>query len=132
MQDLENPLPEASTSPNLSASRPDSSRFLPLLLILFAGSGCAALIYEIVWYQMLQLAIGSTAISMGFLLAAFMGGLGIGSIGWPRLERYAHAHPLRIYAALEAGIGVLGLLVLVGIPLVERAYIAGFQSGMSN
>ena len=42
--------------------RSESSRYLPLLLLLFAGSGCAALIYEIVWYQMLQLAIGSTSI----------------------------------------------------------------------
>ena len=61
-----------------------SSRFLPLLLVLFAASGCSALIYEIVWYQMLQLAIGSTAVSLGFLLASFMGGLCIGSIALPR------------------------------------------------
>ncbi len=31
-------------------SNPNPARFLPLLLILFAGSGCSALIYEIVWY----------------------------------------------------------------------------------
>lgn len=132
MQDLQGPFPDTSNFSSAAVSRRDASRFLPLLLILFAGSGCAALIYEIVWYQMLQLAVGSTAVSMGFLLAAFMGGLCLGSIGWPRLERYAHAHPLRIYAALEAGIGILGLLVPVITPLVERAYIAGFQSGLSN
>ena len=132
MQDPQSRLPDASTSSSSPASRRDASRFLPLLLVLFAGSGCAALIYEIVWYQMLQLAVGSTAVSMGFLLSAFMGGLCLGSIGWPRLERYAHAHPLRIYAALEAGIGILGLLTLAITPLVERAYIAGFQSGLSN
>src|ERR1017187_2496379 len=34
-------------------------RHLPLLLVLFAGSGCSALIYEIVWYQLLQLVIGA-------------------------------------------------------------------------
>ena len=50
----------------------DATRYLPLLLILFAGSGCSALIYETVWYQLLQLAIGSTAVSLGFLLATFM------------------------------------------------------------
>jgi hypothetical protein len=31
-----------------------SRRFHPALLLLFAGSGCSALIYEIVWYQLLQ------------------------------------------------------------------------------
>ena len=45
---------------------------LPLLL-LFAASGCAALIYEIVWFQLLQLVIGSSAVSLGLLLAAYMG-----------------------------------------------------------
>jgi len=41
-----------------------SHRFFPLLVVLFAGSGCAALIYEIVWFQMLQLVIGSSAVDL--------------------------------------------------------------------
>src|SRR5438105_2600832 len=61
--------------------RAHASGYLPLLLLLFAASGCSALIYETVWYQTLQLAIGSTAVSLGFLLATFMGGLCLGSIG---------------------------------------------------
>ena len=69
----------SSVSPS---ARFDASRFLVVLLVLFAGSGCSALIYEIVWYQLLQLAIGSTTVSLGFLLATFMGGLCIGSIGF--------------------------------------------------
>src|ERR1700730_18969305 len=85
------------------------SRFLPLLLILFAGTGCAGLIYEIVWFQLLQLVIGSTAISLGVLLTAFMGGLAIGSIALPRL-RSARAHPLRTYASVELGVALLGLI----------------------
>jgi len=32
---------------------------LVLLVLLLAGSGCAALIYEIVWFQLLQMVIGS-------------------------------------------------------------------------
>src|SRR6202789_1324140 len=134
-QEFQAPPTSFSSSSALAASNApstDASRFLPILLILFAGSGCAALIYEIVWYQMLQLAIGSTAVSMGFLLAAFMSGLCLGSIGWPRLSRYAQVHPLKVYAALEAGIGLLGVLVLFGVPYIDRAYILGFQSGLSN
>ncbi len=111
---------------------PRPSRFLPLLLVLFAASGCSALIYEIVWYQMLQLAIGSTAVSLGFLLASFMGGLCIGSLGLPRYldRRNSGMHPLRIYAALEVGIGLLGIVVLYGIPLVDRVYVAGAEHGL--
>ena len=62
-----------------SASTP---RFLPLLVVLFVGSGCAALIYEVVWFQLLSLVIGSNAISMGVLLATFMGGMCAGSLSW--------------------------------------------------
>ena len=100
-----------------------------LLLLLFAGSGCSALIYEIVWFQLLQLAIGSTTVSVGFLLAAYMGGLCLGSLGLPRL-RAARRHPLRVYAALEAGIALFGALELVLIPIIGRVYFAGAASGL--
>jgi spermidine synthase len=105
-----------------------AARSLPLLLVLFAASGCSALIYEIVWYQLLQLAIGSTAISLGFLLAAYMGGLCAGSLALRRVE--PKRHPLRIYAALELGIAAFAALALSGIPLAGRIYIAGAEHGM--
>ena len=116
-----------STEPRASSGF-DASPYFPLLLVLFAASGCSALIYEIVWYQLLQLAIGSTSISLGFLLAAYMGGLCLGSIGLPRLR--TTRHPLQIYAFLELGIAALGLLVLAGLPLVARVYVAGAEHGV--
>ena len=104
---------------------------LPVILVLFSLSGCAALIYEIVWYQLLQLAIGSTQVSLGILLAAFMGGLTIGSLMLPRFTRPAQ-NPLRIYAALELGIGICGLLVFWVMPWISQAYFAGASSGLSG
>src|SRR3954466_7507947 len=100
---------------------PDRASLLPLLLVLFVGSGCAALIYEVVWLQLLQLVIGSPALSVGVLLATFMGGMCGGSLMLPRLVS-ERRHPLRVYALLELGIGVIGLAVLFGIPYVEQAY----------
>jgi spermidine synthase len=100
-----------------------------LLVLLFAASGCSALIYEIVWYQMLELAIGSTAVSLGFLLATFMGGLCLGSLALPRL-RLAGRHPLHVYAALEGGIGLLAILVMLALPLIDRVYVAGAEHGL--
>ena len=100
-----------------------------LLLLLFAGSGCSALIYEIVWYQLLQLAIGSTAVSLGILLATFMGGLCIGSYLLPRYLPRTRMHPVMVYAVIEAGIALFGLLQLVLIPLIDDLYVAGAQSG---
>ena len=105
-----------------------AQRYMPLLILLFAGSGCSALIYEIVWFQLLQLAIGSTSVSLGILLATYMGGLCIGSLALPRLR--LTQHPLKVYAALEAGIAVLGLLVMGAIPLVNHVYIAGSALGL--
>jgi spermidine synthase len=99
-------------------NQPSADRFLPLLLILFAGSGCSALIYEIVWYQLLQLVIGSTTVALGILLAIFMGGLCIGSLALPRLH-VSGQHPLRLYAWLEVGIAACGLLVLAAIPVLS-------------
>jgi spermidine synthase len=98
-------------------------RFLPVLLLLFVGSGCAALIYEVVWFQLLQLVIGSSAVSMGVLLGTFMGGMCLGSFLLPRYVRRG-LHPLRVYAFLELGIGVFGLLILFGMPLLNTIYAA--------
>ena len=112
-------------------SAQSSPRFLAACLLLFAGSGCAALIYEIVWFQLLQLVIGSSAVSLGLLLAAYMGGLCVGSLALPRLVP-ARANPLRVYAALELGIGVFGFVALLGVPLVGRIYAAGALSGLAG
>jgi spermidine synthase len=116
---------EVATAPSRNASR-----FLPLLLLLFAGSGCSALIYEIVWYQLLQLVIGSTAISLAVLLATFMGGLCLGSILLPRMDVARRNHSLKVYAGIELGIGVCGILVLFGMPLVDGLYVAAVGHGL--
>src|SRR6266852_2532505 len=71
-----------------------SRRYRPALFLLFVGSGCAALIYEIVWFQLLQLVIGSSSLSLGILLGTFMGGMCLGSLLFPRMIS-ARRHPLR-------------------------------------
>jgi spermidine synthase len=104
-----------------------ASAYLAPMLLLFVGSGCAALIYEVVWFQLLQLTIGSSAVSMGVLLGTFMGGMCLGSYVLPRYIG-RDAHPLRVYAYLEIGIGLCGLLLLWGMPLVNSIY-AGIGGG---
>lgn len=110
----------------------DHSRFglLPWLLPLFAASGCSALIYEIVWFQLLQLVIGSSAVSISVLLGSFMGGMCIGSLLLPRLVATGR-NPLRVYALLECLLGVIGLAVLFGMPALDRAYGAIAGVGLS-
>ncbi len=106
-----------------------TSPFLPILL--FVGSGAAALIYEVVWQQMLQLVIGSSTVSLGVLLGTFMGGMCLGSLLAPRLLS-PRWHPLRVYAALEIAIGISGVLLLWGMPLVTRVYAATGGQGAAG
>src|SRR5688572_21746999 len=121
---------EGSTeATSIRATVSPADRFLPLLVLLFIGSGCAALIYEIVWFQLLSLIVGSSAISLGVLLATFMGGMCIGSISLSRFVS-ASKHPLRVYALLEAGIGVFGLAVLWLLPWVGGLYTSLGGPGM--
>lgn len=118
-----------SAIPAVPAERLQASNpFLPILLLLFAGSGCSALIYEVVWYQLLQLVIGSTAVSLGVLLATFMGGLCLGSFAWPRLVSNRR-HPLKVYAWIELGIGICGLVALFGMPLIDHLYTSAVGHG---
>src|SRR5437773_5643280 len=112
-----------------SASVLASRRVLPLLLFLFVGSGCSALIYEIVWFQLLELVIGSSTISLGILLGTFMGGMCLGSLLFPRFISRIH-HPLRVYALMELSIGIIGLAILFGMPLVAGVYTASAGSGL--
>lgn len=105
------------------------TRYLPLLLALFVGSGCSALIYEVVWLQLLQLVIGSSAASLAVLLGTFMGGMCLGSLALPRFIS-AREHPLKVYASLELGTGIFGFAVLFGMPLIQNLYTASIGHGM--
>jgi spermidine synthase len=114
-----------------SESPSASQRFLPLLTLLFVGSGCSALIYEIVWLQSLQLVIGSSAVSLGVLLGTFMGGMCLGSLVLPRVVS-TRRHPLRIYALIELGIGLAGIALLFGMPHVDQLYATHVKPGLAS
>jgi spermidine synthase len=93
-----------------------------LLRILFLVSGCAALIYEVIWFHLLRLVIGASALSVGIVLASFMGGMFLGSL---LCARYVppEKNPIRVYAFLEIGIGAFGLLMPIILPAVKLVYI---------
>ncbi len=118
-----------TSNPEVWSSR--SQRVLPLLLVLFIGSGCSALIYEVVWLQSLQLVIGSSALSLGVLLGTFMGGMCLGSLVLPRIVS-ARRHPLRVYALIELGIGLAGMAILLGMPYIDRLYAAHVSPGPAS
>jgi spermidine synthase len=115
----------------MSTAVPPPRRPLSVLLLLFVGSGAAALVYEIVWFETLQLVIGATGISLGVLLGTFMGGMFLGSLLLPKVVPL-RAHPLRVYAAIEAGIGVVAVLLHFTMPLVSHAYVSMVPLGLPS
>ncbi|MBW2541165.1 MAG: fused MFS/spermidine synthase [Deltaproteobacteria bacterium] len=99
------------------------SRHFALLLLFFVASGCAALIYEVVWFHLLRLVVGASAVSLAIVLTSYMGGMCIGSLAFPRWVSPNYS-PLRVYAYLEAAIAVLGILLLALLPLIGKLYLA--------
>src|ERR1700747_1600597 len=112
---------EESGYGNTRATNRSGDQWLVVMLLLFIGSGCAALIYEIVWFQMLELFVGSSSVSTAVLLGTFMGGMCLGSFLLPRIVS-PDRHPLRVYALMEVSIGAIGLVLILVMPLVGRVY----------
>ena len=99
-------------------------------LILFAVSGAAALIYEVVWTRLLTLYLGHGLAAASAVLAAFMGGLAAGAGAAGRTAgRFTPARALRVYAGLEIAIAILAVLLpfaLIAVrPLLAVAYADG-------
>jgi spermidine synthase len=90
------------------------------LALLFACSGAAGLVYQIVWVREFGNVFGNTIHSAALVIAVFMCGLGAGSYlagRWAdRHYRDAPDRLLRAYAVVEAGIAGLALAVSVLLP----------------
>jgi spermidine synthase len=112
-------------------SESGGGKYFPALLLLFVGSGCAALVYEVVWFHILRLTIGATTVSIGVLLASFMGGMCAGSLLFPLIVS-ARFHPLRVYAVLEIAIGALGVVLLFALPVIGNVYAESVGYGSAG
>jgi spermidine synthase len=74
-------------------------------------SGLTALVYQLVWTRLLGLSFGTTTEAIATVLAVFFGGLALGN--WLAARALVRlSRPLRVYAALEFGIGAWALASL--------------------
>ena len=101
------------TGKSYATGRTYIDKIRPFLFIAFFISGANGLIFEIIFRRLLHLSLGVTHYSVGIVLTVFMAGLGIGSLIFGKI---ADRTPklLLIYGLLEAGIGVLGI-ILIGL-----------------
>src|ERR1700682_6334866 len=92
-----------------------------LVAACFILSGATGLIYEVLWARMLGLVFGGTTLAVSTVLAAFMGGLALGSTIAGRTAARL-VKPLRAYGLMEIGIAAYALLVPLLFRLVDYAY----------
>ncbi len=106
---------------------------LTLLLLAFAVSGFAAMVYQVIWTRMLTLMIGSSTYAFSLIVTAFILGIGIGSMALSRfIDRredlffgFALAE-LVIAASAVAIVFVFGKLPFVIVEIIDR-YKASFS-----
>ena len=113
-----------------SAARQQSVAYTqPAILLIgvcFVFSGATGLIYEVLWARMLGLVFGATTLAVSTVLAAFMGGLALGSALSGRFASRVR-RPLSAYGWLEIGIAIYAVLVPFLFRWVDDLYVLIWQ-----
>lgn len=92
-----------------------------LMGVCFVLSGATGLIYEVLWARMLGLVFGATTFAISAVLAAFMGGLALGSALAGKLAARIR-RPFRFYGLLEIGIALYALAVPLLFRWIDSIY----------
>ncbi len=105
-----------------SLAQPTPRWLLPLLLLLFFGSGACALVYQVMWLRLLALVFGVTVYAASTVLAGFMAGLGLGSFVAGRLAVRIQ-RPLAAFGLAEILIGITAFLSPLLLDALTRLWI---------
>lgn len=81
-----------------------------ILAILYFLSGLTSLAYEVLWARMLSLQFGVSIFGVVLTIAAFMIGLGLGSLAGLKWAKLCN-RPLLLFALLEVSIALYALLL---------------------
>lgn len=96
-----------------------------LVYVIFALSGAAGLIYEVVWSRQLVLVFGNTTQAVSAILTGFFGGMAVGSVVGGRLADRVR-RPLRLYGLLEVLLVAVVLLTPLTFLLIHDVYRGAF------
>ena len=97
-----------------------------LIGLCFVLSGATGLIYEVLWARMLGLVFGATTLAVSTVLAAFMGGLALGSALAGKFAQRIRK-PLSVYGLMEILIAVYALLVPFLFRWIDHVYALIWQ-----
>ncbi|HEU4333217.1 MAG TPA: fused MFS/spermidine synthase, partial [Candidatus Eisenbacteria bacterium] len=101
-----------------------------LIPLCFFLSGAAGLALEVVWSKYLSLLLGNSVHGVATVVAAFLGGLGIGAALAGR-RASGLKNPVAGYAVLEAAVGLLALASPFAYQLA-RPLFAGIYDGLGG
>lgn len=108
--------PQVPAGRGLGLSLPDA-----IAIACFCASGFLSLTYEICWIRQSSLVFGAATFALSTVLAAFFGGLALGSYLFGRYAPRA-SRPLRLYAILEISVGALALLSPAAFVAADALY----------
>jgi len=91
----------------------------PVVTALFFLSGMVALAYEVVWVRALGLVVGNSLWAAVTVVAAYMGGMAIGSALVARYTHRLRLH-LRLYGAAEAVAALVALATVPALHILQR------------
>jgi spermidine synthase len=97
-------------SSSLNSETSSGASWWWILAIIYSLSGLTSLAYEVLWARMLSMQFGVSIFGVVLTVAAFMIGLGLGSLAGVRSARLC-SKPLILFAALEALIALYALLL---------------------
>jgi spermidine synthase len=93
-----------------------------LLYAIFAASGCAGLIYQVMWARAFGVVFGNTTRAAAVVLAAYFLGMALGNGLGGRSAQRSRSSALRRYAWIELGVALSGLAVLAWLALYRAHY----------
>jgi spermidine synthase len=115
------------------ASRQEPALAVPsgtrrVVILAFAASGFAAMVYQICWTRALILSVGSSTYAFTCILAAFILGLALGSLAIARwVDRWRQ--PVAVFGLLELGIGLSAAVVVPihgYVPVIVRGLVTQY------
>ena len=112
-------VPAAPRSAGRRAGLPGSRALAGLLF----ASGFVALVYETLWVKQLGRVVGVEVHAITIELSAFFAGLALGGALLGRIADRT-SRPIRLYAALEVGVAVVGVLATLALARAAGPYVA--------
>ncbi len=98
------------------------------VMILYFTTGLTGLIFEVVWSRLLTYYFGASIHAVSTVLAAFMGGLALGSYIFGRLADRWEEKSLKVYAFLALFVGISGLFVPALLQVTEPVFGFFYQN----